>query len=72
MLNIGDKVIMNDNYSVAEKNKGKVFTVRSHPFDVCGTECVMMEDYSGCYAADGLTVVERRPSGKEAVSRLFG
>lgn len=70
-MNVGDKVIMNEKYVVAEKNKGKVFTVRSQPFDICGTECVMLEGYSGGYALDGLTVAEKRISGREAVAQLF-
>ena len=57
-LSKGDKVTMNDKYYVSEKNKGVVFTVRSEPFDICGTECVMLENYRGGYAADGLTKVE--------------
>lgn len=55
---IGDKVIMNDNYDVSEVNKGKVFTVVSEPWDCCGTMVVKLEGRSGCYAVDGLTVVE--------------
>lgn len=70
-MNIGDSVIMNEKYVVAEKNQGRVFTVRSQPFDICGTECVMLEGYSGGYAVDGLTVVGKRISGKEAVAQLF-
>lgn len=70
-MNVGDKVIMNEKYVVTEKNKEKVFTVRSQPFDICGTECVMLEGYSGGYALDGLTVVEKRISGREAVAQLF-
>ena len=54
-LKIGDKVIMNDKYRVSEKNKGKVFIVRGEPFEICGTECVLLEDYRGGYAMDGLT-----------------
>lgn len=57
-LKIGDKVTMNDKYWVAEKNKGVKFTVKGNPFDLCGTECVMLENYRGGYAADGLTRVE--------------
>ena len=56
-MNIGDRVIMNDKYRVAEANKGKVFTVRSEPWDLCGTECVLLEGYRGGYAVDGLTLV---------------
>lgn len=56
-LKIGDRVIMNDKYRVSEKNKEKVFVVRSAPFDICGTKCVLLEDYSGGYAMDGLSKV---------------
>lgn len=56
-MNIGDKVVMNDKYVVAEKNKGKEFMVRSEPWDLCGTECVLLEGYRGGYAVDGLTLV---------------
>lgn len=57
-LKIGDKVAMNNKYYVSDKNRGAIFTVRSEPFDLCGTECVMLENYRGGYAADGLTRVE--------------
>ena len=58
MLKIGDKVVMNDKYYVDEKNRGKVFTVRSEPWMCCGTEIVLLEGYVGGYAADGLTEVQ--------------
>ncbi len=58
MLKIGDKVTMNNKYYVPDQNKGKVFTITAGPHEVCGTECVWLEGYRGCYAADGLTVVE--------------
>lgn len=56
-MKIGDKVIMNDHYVVSDKNKGRVFTVKSEPWDLCGTDCVLLEGYIGGYAVDGLTVV---------------
>lgn len=56
-MKIGDKVIMNDKYVVVGKNKGRVFTVCSEPWDVCGTESVLLAGYRGAYAVDGLTVV---------------
>lgn len=59
MLKIGDKVIMNDKYRVAEKNKGVVFTVRSEPWNCCGTMVVLLDNYRGGYAVDGLTLAER-------------
>lgn len=58
MLKVGDKVVMNNKYRVAEQNKGKVFTVRAEPQEVGGTMCVWLENYRGCYAADGLDKVE--------------
>lgn len=54
----GKKVIMNDKYHVTDKNKGKVFTVITDVQEVCGTKCVWLGEYRGCYAVDGLTVVE--------------
>lgn len=54
-ITIGDKVVMNDKYYVPDKNRGVVFTVISEPFDICGTECVMLSGYRGGYALDGLS-----------------
>jgi hypothetical protein len=51
---IGDKVIMNNKYYVSEKHRGIQYIVRSEPFDLCGTTCVMLENYRGGYALDGL------------------
>lgn len=56
-IKIGDKVVMNDNYRVSEKYKGVEFTVKSEPFNLCGTICVMLENYRGAYALDGLNKV---------------
>ena len=57
MLQIGDKVKMNDKYYVSDKNKEKVFTVKTEPQEVSGTLCVWLEGYRGCYAVDGLSKV---------------
>lgn len=51
----GKKVVMNDKYSVSERNKGKVFEVVSEPYSECGTVVVKLEGLAGCYALDGLT-----------------
>lgn len=59
-MKVGDKVVMNDKYFVSQKNKGKIFTVKSEPQEVCGTMSVFLEEFRGCYAVDGLTVVEER------------
>lgn len=60
MLKIGDKVKMNEKYHVSEQNKGRVFTVKTEPREVCGTLSVWLDGfpaYKGCYAVDGLDKV---------------
>jgi len=57
-MKIGDKVVMNNKYRVSEENKGKVWTVRSEPWEVCGMLVVLLEGRSGGYAVDGLDIVE--------------
>lgn len=58
MINIGSKVIMNDNYYVSKNNKEKIFTIVSKSWFMCGSEVVELDGYSGCYALDGLDEVE--------------
>ncbi len=57
-MKIGDKVVMNNKYSVSEENKEKVWIVRSEPWECCGTLVVLLEGKSGGYAVDGLDIVE--------------
>lgn len=57
-MKIGDMVKMNGKYAVSDNNRDKVFVVRSRPFEICGTECVLLRGYSGRYAVEGLTIVE--------------
>lgn len=57
MLEIGDKVVMNNKYYVSEENKGKVWIVRSEPWECCGTLVVLLEGRSSGYAVDGLDIV---------------
>lgn len=59
-MKIGDKVVMNNKYHVSEKNKGKVWTVRSEPWKCCGTLVVLLEGKSSGYAVDGLDIVEEQ------------
>ena len=54
----GDQVTMNDNYHVSDANKGKVWTVKSEPWNCCGTMVVKLDGKSVGYAVDGLTLVE--------------
>ena len=49
-IKIGDRVIMNNKYLVSEKDKGKTWTVRSNPWNCCGTIVVLLEGKSGGYA----------------------
>lgn len=57
-LKPGDKVIMNKKYYVSPENRGKVWTVRSDPWTVGGTEVVLLCGRAGGYAMDGLNKVE--------------
>lgn len=54
MFEIGDKVTMNNKYYVSEKNRNKIFIVFSKAWNVGDTEVVLLENYNGCYAVDGL------------------
>lgn len=58
MIKVGSKVRMNDKYRVSEKNKDKVFTVISEPWNLCGTTVVKLEGVAGGYALDGLDEAE--------------
>ncbi len=54
-LQVGDKVILNEKCRpVAEENKGKIFTVCSEPYQINGTECVLLVGGKGGYAVNGL------------------
>ena len=57
-MKIGDKVVMNDKYYVSAENKGKVWTVRSEPWECGGTLVVLLEGKRGGYAVDGLDIVQ--------------
>ncbi|RKJ64895.1 hypothetical protein D7Y06_11395 [Roseburia sp. 1XD42-69] len=57
MLAKGDRVVMNDKYHVPERYRGKEFIVTAGPQKVCGTMCVWLDAYKGCYAEDGLSKV---------------
>ena len=57
MLKPGDKVIM-VNCSEAQKYKDKVWEVRSEPWDLCGSEVVLLKRKSGGFATEFLQKVE--------------
>lgn len=58
MLKPGDKVVMNDRYYLDEKNRGKVYTVASEPWNVCGKAVVNLEGKAGCYPVEWLDVMQ--------------
>lgn len=57
-LKIGDTVKMNSKYYVHEKYRDTEWTVVSDPWNLCGTDVVKLEGYSGGYAVDGLDIVK--------------
>lgn len=54
MLQVGDKVKMNGKYYVNKEDREKVFQVIAGPQEVCGSTCVWLEGFRGCYSVDGL------------------
>ena len=58
-IKYGDKVMLNDKYYVSQSNKDKVFTVTSDPYECHGSTVVTLDGMSGCYAVDGLSLVEK-------------
>ncbi|KGE18466.1 hypothetical protein [Paenibacillus wynnii] len=58
-LKPGDQVIMHSCYEARkEENKDKVWAVRSEPWDLCGSEVVLLEGKSGGFATEFLKKVE--------------
>lgn len=56
-LTTGDRVIM-VNCCEAEKYDGTVWTVRSEPWEVCGSEVVLLEGKSGGFDTSCLRKVD--------------
>jgi len=52
-LHAGDSVVMHTCLE-AEKHNSKVWTVESEPWDVCGSEVVLLKGYSGGFATQFL------------------
>ncbi len=58
-LKPGNKVVMHSCYEARkEKYAGKVWTVESEPWDLCGSEVVRLEGYNGGFATEFLRKVE--------------
>ena len=63
-LRPGDEVIMvNCCEANLDKYKDKVFTVRSEPWDLCGSEVVLLEGKSGGFATEFLWKVDTKCVG---------
>lgn len=58
-LHFGDKVIMHKcSEAGIEKYKDKIWVVRSEPWDLCGSEVVLLEGKSGGFATEYLKKVD--------------
>ncbi|WP_145413768.1 hypothetical protein [Paenibacillus xylanexedens] len=58
-LQKGDKVVMHTCYEARQdKYRDKVWTVVSEPWDLCGSEVVNLEGFSGGFATEYLKKVE--------------
>lgn len=55
-IQIGDRVTM-VNCLEAERYKDKIWTVRSSSWELCGTEVVLLEGYTGGFATEFLKKV---------------
>lgn len=54
-LHKDDRVVMHTCYEASlDKNKDKVWTVASEPWDLCGSEVVLLEGYRGGFATEYL------------------
>jgi hypothetical protein len=63
-LKPGDTVIMVNCYETRlDKYKNKVFTVKSEPWDLCGSEVVKLEGKSGGFATEFLQKVDTQCVG---------
>lgn len=58
-LKPGDQVVMHSCYEARkEKYKDKVWKVRSEPWELCGSEVVLLEGFNGGFATEFLRKVE--------------
>lgn len=57
-LTSGEQVVMHTCREAKNpKYEGKVWTTRSEPWDLCGSEVIMLEGFSGGFATEYLTRV---------------
>lgn len=57
---IGDEVIINNKYGIADKYRLHIFVVASDPLYDTGHECVKLKGTRGVWRTDGLDLYERR------------
>lgn len=58
-LKPGDRVVMHTCYEArSEKYKDKIWTVASEPWDLCGSEVVLLEGFRGGFATEYLRKVK--------------
>lgn len=59
---MGSKVMLNDKgrHKVSKEDEGKIFEVRSNPFEMFGTQCVLLKGKMGGYARSELIEVEEK------------
>ncbi len=71
MIGMGSKVMLNDKgrHKVPKEDEGKVFEVRSKPFEMFGTMCVLLKEKVGCYPIRDLTEVEEISGEGEELER---
>jgi len=54
-LKPGDRVVMHTCLEArSEKNKDKIWTVNSEPWDLCGSEVVLLDGFRGGFATEYL------------------
>ena len=61
MIKIGSKVKLNNKgrLKASTEDEDRIFEVRSNPFEMSGTMCVLLKGEVGGYAVDELTEVDR-------------
>jgi hypothetical protein len=64
-LHEGDKVVMHTcSESTLDKYKNKVFTCVSEPWNLCGSEVIMLDGVKGGFATEYLKKVEAGSNGR--------
>ncbi|MEK5166014.1 hypothetical protein NYE69_27210 [Paenibacillus sp. FSL R5-0527] len=71
-LKPGNQVVMHSCYEARkEKYAGKVWTVDSEPWDLCGSEVVRLKGYNGGFATEFLKKWEPKPCEFEVIKDVY-